>query len=101
AVQIPVLASIPANEDIRRKSANYEIIGKPEGKWGDLFAELGTNVAEAPPRHPTPLTHDELLGLFKSEDVGGSFSLEPATFEDMCGVDYVERTSLEVIYDQV
>ena len=101
AVQIPVLASIPANEDIRRKSANYEIIGKPGGKWGELFAELSTNVAEAPPRHPTPLSHDELLNLFKSEDVGGNFSLEPATFEDMCGVDYVERPSLEVIYDQV
>ena len=28
---IPVLASIPANEDIRRKSASYDIIGKPEG----------------------------------------------------------------------
>ena len=30
AVGIPELASIPANEDIRRKSASYEIIGHPE-----------------------------------------------------------------------
>jgi chlorophyllide a reductase subunit X len=29
AAGIPVLAAIPANEDIRRKSANYEIIGRP------------------------------------------------------------------------
>ncbi len=29
AVGIPVLTAIPANEDIRRKSANYQIIGIP------------------------------------------------------------------------
>ncbi|MET0868968.1 MAG: chlorophyllide a reductase iron protein subunit X, partial [Pseudorhodoplanes sp.] len=33
AVGIPVLAAIPADEDIRRKSANYEIIGIPGGRW--------------------------------------------------------------------
>jgi chlorophyllide a reductase subunit X len=49
----PVLASIPADEDIRRKSANYDIIGKPGGEWGPLFEELGDNVAKAPPKHPT------------------------------------------------
>src|SRR5499433_2497962 len=40
AVGIPVLAAIPAHEDIRRKSANYEIIGKPDGQWGPLFGTL-------------------------------------------------------------
>ena len=34
AVGIPVLAAIPADDDIRRKSANYEIIGKPGGALG-------------------------------------------------------------------
>jgi hypothetical protein len=43
AVGIPILASIPADDDIRRKSANYEIIGKPDSQWGDLFAELAAN----------------------------------------------------------
>ena len=37
AVGIPVLAAIPADEDIRRKSANYDIIGKPGGRWAPLF----------------------------------------------------------------
>ncbi|HSG21248.1 MAG TPA: chlorophyllide a reductase iron protein subunit X, partial [Burkholderiaceae bacterium] len=46
---IPVLAAIPANEEIRRKSANYEIIGRPESAWGPLFAQLAENVAIAPP----------------------------------------------------
>src|SRR3954468_5047437 len=41
AVGIPVLASIPADEDIRRKSANYEIIGRPGGVWAPLFEQLG------------------------------------------------------------
>ena len=33
AVGIPVLTAIPANEDIRKKSANYQIIGTPGGQW--------------------------------------------------------------------
>jgi chlorophyllide a reductase subunit X len=38
AVGIPVLAAIPADEDIRRKSANYQIIGAPGERWGPLAA---------------------------------------------------------------
>jgi chlorophyllide a reductase subunit X len=45
AVGIPVLAAIPANDDIRRKSANYDIVAKPDEEWGPLFAELAANVA--------------------------------------------------------
>ncbi|HMS81349.1 MAG TPA: chlorophyllide a reductase iron protein subunit X, partial [Burkholderiaceae bacterium] len=41
---IPVLAAIPAHEDIRRKSASYEIIGRPGTQWAPLFEELATNV---------------------------------------------------------
>jgi 3,8-divinyl chlorophyllide a/chlorophyllide a reductase subunit X len=98
---IPVLAAIPAHEDIRRKSANYEIIGKPGNQWGPLFEELATNVAEAPPVHPAPLDQDALLGLFKSEAVGRNVKLEPATLDDMCGGAFEERPSLEVIYETV
>jgi 3,8-divinyl chlorophyllide a/chlorophyllide a reductase subunit X len=100
-VNIPVLAAIPAHEDIRRKSANYEIIGKPGNQWGPLFEELATNVAEAPPMQPATLDQDGLLGLFKSEDVGRNFKLEPATLEDMCGGSVVEKPSLEVVYETV
>jgi chlorophyllide a reductase subunit X len=101
AVGIPLLSAIPAHDEIRRKSANYEIIGEPGSTWAPLFETLATNVADAPPVHPVPLTHDQLLGLFKSKDVGGDFQLEPATFEDMCGKNYVEKASLEVVYDAV
>ena len=101
AAGIPVLAAIPAHEDIRRKSANYEIIGTPESEWGVLFAELAGNVASAPPVRPTPLTQDQLLGLFKGEAVGRGVTLQPATFEDMCGRSQVQKPSLEVIYDAV
>jgi 3,8-divinyl chlorophyllide a/chlorophyllide a reductase subunit X len=51
---IPVLASVPAHDDIRRKSANYEIIGRPGTQWAPLFEELAKNVAEAPPMRPNP-----------------------------------------------
>ncbi len=101
AAGIPVLASIPADEDIRRKSANYEIVGIPGGRWGPLFEELGRNVADAPPRHPKALSQDGLLDLFKSEDVGRDIVLDPATLEDMCGTAVVEKPSLEVVYDKV
>ena len=101
AVDIPVLTAIPAHEDIRRKSANYQIIGTPESAWGSLFAELAANVANAPPRQPKPLDQDGLLGLFSPDDVGGSVRLVPATQADMRGGAYETRPSLEVIYDEV
>ena len=85
AAGIPILAAIPANEDIRRKSANYDIVGRPGSAWGPLFEELAANVAEAPPLRPKPLSQDALLGLFKSEAVGRNVVLEPASHEDMCG----------------
>ncbi len=99
SVGIPVLSAIPADDDIRRKSANYEIVGIPGGQWAPLFEQLGTGVAEAPPLLPTPLDQDGLLGLFDSEDDGSGASLEPATIEDMCGKTFTPRPSLEVVYD--
>jgi len=101
AVDIPVLTAIPADEDIRRKSANYQIIGKPGGEWGGLFEQLATNVAEAPPRQPKPLDQDGLLDLFSPEDTGGDIELVPATQADMRGGTYEPKPSLEVIYDEV
>ncbi len=96
---IPVLAAIPADDDIRRKSAKYEIVGRPGSPWASLFEELADNVASAPPVAPTPLEHDALLGLFSGDAVGRDVQLEPATLEDMCGGTMVKKTSLEVIYD--
>jgi len=101
AVGIPVLASIPANEDLRRKSANYQIVGRPDGPWGPLFAELAENVAAAPPVLPSPLDQDGLLALFKPEDGGREVTLKPATQADMRGRSWAPRPSLEVVYDTV
>ncbi|MEL6544910.1 MAG: chlorophyllide a reductase iron protein subunit X [Myxococcota bacterium] len=101
SVGIPVLASIPADEDIRRKSGMYEIIGRPEGKWGPLFEALGANVAECPPLYPEALDQDGLLNLFSADETGRDVVLEPATSEDLCGVQTVKKPSLEIIYDEV
>ena len=100
-VGIPVLSAIPANEDIRRKSASYEIIGKPDSQWASVFEELALNVAEAPPVRPKPMTSDDLLGLFSADQVGRNVVLEPATIFDMVGKDEVIKPTLEVIYDKV
>jgi chlorophyllide a reductase subunit X len=99
AVGIPVLASIPADDDIRRKSASYEIIGRPGTRWASVFEELAVQVAEAPPLRPNPLTHDNLLGLFKGDAVGRGVVLEPASMEDMWVEAVPVRASLEVIYE--
>ena len=97
---IPVLAAIPAHEDIRRKSASYEIIGRPGTQWAPLFEQLATNVGEAPPVRPTPLTQDDLLGLFSGDTVGRNVVLEPATIFDMVGKHEVVKPTLEVVYDE-
>jgi chlorophyllide a reductase subunit X len=99
-VGIPVLSVIPANDDIRRKSASYEIIGKPDSQWGPLFADLASNVAGAPPVRPKPMTPDDLLGLFAANQVGRDVVLEPATVFDMVGKNEVIKPTLEVIYDK-
>ncbi len=96
---IPVLAAIPAHEDIRRKSASYEIIGRPGTPWAPLFETLATNVGEAPPVRPKPLSQDSLLGLFSSAAVGRDVVLEPATLVDMVGKVELTKASLEVVYD--
>jgi chlorophyllide a reductase subunit X len=96
---IPVLAAIPAHEDIRRKSASYEIIGRPGTAWAPLFETLATNVGEAPPMRPKPLSQDSLLGLFSSAAVGRDVVLEPATLVDMVGKVESTKASLEVVYD--
>ncbi len=101
AVGIPVLAAIPQHEDIRRKSANYQIIGMPGGDWGPLFESLSVNLAEAPPVLPAPLDQDGLLGLFDSSETGADYQLEPATPEDMCAAGAADKPSLEVVYDTI
>ncbi|MEM8769744.1 MAG: chlorophyllide a reductase iron protein subunit X [Pseudomonadota bacterium] len=101
AAGIPLLAAIPADEDIRRKSANYQIIGRPGSRWAPLFEDLASAVATAPPQLPQPLAQEALLGLFDGEETGAGVVLEPATEADMGGIAASQRPSLEVIYDEV
>ena len=99
AVSIPVLASIPANEDIRKKSANYEIIGRPGGRWAAMFEALASAITGSVPLMPTPLTQDGLLNLFSGDSVGRDVVLTPATEMDMGAGMLVKKPSLEVVYE--
>jgi 3,8-divinyl chlorophyllide a/chlorophyllide a reductase subunit X len=101
AVNIPVLAAIPQDDDLRKKSANYQIVGTAQSQWGDLFAVLADAVAIAPPVRPAPLDQDGLLNLFDSKQTGGDFVLVPATDMDMRGKNAEPKKSLEVVYDDV
>ncbi|MCC5975401.1 MAG: AAA family ATPase, partial [Rubellimicrobium sp.] len=96
---VPILASIPADDDLRKKSANYQIVGTMQSQWGPLFAGLADAVGLAPPIRPKPLDQDGLLGLFDAKDTGGDYQLVPATDADMRGKYAKVRESLEVIYD--
>ena len=100
AVGIPVLATIPANDEIRRKSASYQIVGRPGDTWAPLFEELANNLALATPLHPTPMGGEALLGLFSGQGAGQDVVMEPATPADMRGQVPVPKPSLEVIYDE-
>ena len=100
AADIPVLASIPQDDDLRKKSANYQIVGTANGQWGDLFTHLAEAVAGAPPVRPKPLDQDGFLNLFDSKDTGGDFVLVPATDVDMRGKNAQPKKSLEVMYDE-
>ena len=84
-----------------KKSANYHIVGTNESQWGALFAELGTNTADAPPLRPKPLDQDGLLNLFSASETGADFVLQPATDADMRGKFAKPKESLEVVYDEV
>ena len=100
AVGIPVLASIPQDDDLRKKSANYQIVGTAAGPWGPLFAGLGLNVAAAPPVRPVSLPQDGLLELFDGSETGASVTLVPASDADMRGKHAAPKKSLEVVYDE-
>jgi chlorophyllide a reductase subunit X len=99
AVGIPVLAAIPQDDDLRKKSANYQIVGSYESQWGPMFEQLGLAVAEAPPVKPKPLSQDGLLNLFSAETTGADFVLTPASDADMRGKYAAVKPSLEVVYD--
>ena len=101
AVGIPVLAAIPADEELRRKPAAYQIVGTHATPWGKLFEELAGNVADAPPLRPRPLSPDALLALFETDEETRVVDLVPATDEDLRGANAAPKKSLEVIYDDV
>lgn len=100
AVGIPVLATIPSHDEIRRKSASYQIVGRPGGTWSHLFEEFAANLSEAVPIHTTPLDQDQLLRLFNGKESASELEMEPATLEDVCGGATAEKPSLEVTYDE-
>ncbi len=100
-VGIPVLSAIPANDDIRRKSASYEIIGRPDSPWGPMFAELAENVGTSPPMRPKPMTQDELLGLFSAAPSAATWCSSRPRSSTCAARPKSMKQTLEVVYDEV
>ena len=64
---IPILAPIPAHDDIRKKSANYEIVGRP-GMPGGRSSRNSRPMSRSAAVAAETAAQDALLGLFKGED---------------------------------
>jgi chlorophyllide a reductase subunit X len=69
AVDIPVLASIPQDDDLRKKSANYQIVGTPRAS-GAAVRRTGRQRRRRPRRCGPPLIQDGLLELFDGSETG-------------------------------
>jgi 3,8-divinyl chlorophyllide a/chlorophyllide a reductase subunit X len=69
-----VLAAIPQDDDLRKKSANYQIVGSYERSGARCSPRWPRPWPIAPPVRPKPLTQDGLLGLFDAETTGGTSS---------------------------
>ena len=102
AVGIPVLASIPADDDIRKKSANYEIIGRPESPWGSLFADLAQNVQLHRRGAPTTRRRSPRTGCSacsRARPSAGALPWFPPPSRICAARVQVVKPSLEVVYD--
>ena len=97
-----MLSAIPSNDDIRRKSASYEIIGRPDSPWGPMFAELAANVAHVAAGAPEADDAGRAARTCSRPHRSGatSCSSRRRTF-DMCGKNEIVKPTLEVVYDEV
>ena len=78
-----------------RRAARVAVASAVKAAWSAAVQ------GEGPPVRPTPLTHDQLLGLFKGDAVGRGVVLDPATMDDMCAATMLQKPSLEVVYEGV
>ncbi len=91
-VGIPVLAAIPADDDIRRKSANYEIIGLPGRPVGS--AVRGAREERRPGAAGSPHAADAGRAARPVQGRGRSAAAScwsRRRMEDMCGKSVVEQ----------
>ncbi len=75
---------------------------RPAGRaLGPALCRTRRQYRHRPAARPTPLSQDQLLGLFKGEAVGRGVVLDPASDADMRGRAVARKPSLEVVYEAV
>ena len=100
AAGIPVLAAIPADEDIRKQERQLRDHRPPRRSLG--AAVRGPAPTPLPPRRRCSRSRCRRTACSASssgETVGRDVVLLPATMADMCGRPMSSRPSLEVVYD--
>ena len=102
AAGIPVLAAIPANEDIRRKSANYEIVGRPGTALGAAVRAArrksrGRAAAAAEAADPGCAC----LAFSKAKPSAATSCSSPPRRRTCAARRSSSKPSLEVVYDTV
>jgi 3,8-divinyl chlorophyllide a/chlorophyllide a reductase subunit X len=78
AVNIPVLAAIPQDDDLRKKSANYQIVGTMESS-GARCSRARRSRGHRPAGAADAARSGRASGLFDAKDTGGDYQLVPAT----------------------
>ena len=77
---IPVLAAIPQDDDLRKKSANYQIVGTSESKWGALFAAAWRESRRGPADEADRVDPGSAAGDSSTGPrTGAGITLEPAS----------------------
>jgi chlorophyllide a reductase subunit X len=100
AVDIPVLASIPQDDDLRKKSANYQIVGTAESQWGAAVRCTGRERRRSAADAAVAAEPGPVAGTVRRLRNRRGHRAGPATDTDMRGKNAAPKASLEVIYDE-
>ena len=101
AVDIPVLAAIPADDDLRKKSANYQIVGTAESRMGQPVCRAGrAGLGGAAGAARRRWIRTVCWACSTARTPVATYVLVPATDEDMRGKYSAPKDSLEVVYDE-
>jgi hypothetical protein len=92
AVGIPVLASIPAHDDIRARAPTTKSSARPGSEWGRCSRSSPPTSPRRRPRAPEAADPGRPARPVQGRGRGTQRGAHPASFEDMCGGSVTSRS---------